>query len=297
MSVIRKLIRLYRSVDDLAEMRTLLGKLYFDRIRDSRNTGLSGYEFKVYSQFGDDGIIQHLINSVPVGNKFFVEFGVGDYSESNTRYLLMNDNWSGFVMDGSAGNIRRLKGEDIFWKYDIQAQAAFITRDNINPLLKNAGLPDDIGLLGIDLDGNDYWIWEALDIAQLKPAIVILEYNSLFGPDRAITIPYSERFYRRKAHYSNLYWGASLKALCLLSKRKGYAFIGCNNAGNNAYFLRREILGNFRELTAQEGYVSSKFRESRDKNGRLSFLRGSQRSGLIRGLKVYNIESGLVEEV
>jgi len=148
--------------------------------------------------------------------------------------------------------------------------------------------------LHIDLDGNDYWIWEAIKI---KPNILILEYNSLFGFDRAITVPYNPSFNRTSAHFSNLYWGASLKALYGLSQERGYTFIGCNSHGNNAYFLRKDKVNDrVKEVSLEEGFVLSKYREARDKAGALTCLRGEERPKVIRGLPVFNIDSQMIEE-
>jgi len=94
--------------------------------------------------------------------------------------------------------------------------------------------------MNADIDGNDYWIWQSLDV--VKPVITIVEYNSVFGDKHAITIPYDRAFNRTKAHYSNLYWGASLRALCILAEQKGYVFVGSNSSGNNAYFVKQTKL-------------------------------------------------------
>ena len=146
----------------------------------------------------------------------------------------------------------------------------------------------------IDLDGNDYWIWKAIEI---KPIILILEYNSIFGFNRAITIPYNPSFNRTSAHFSNLYWGASLKALYDLSVKRGYAFIGCNSAGNNAYFVRKDKMNEcIKEISLEDGFVLSKYRESRNKSGDLTYLGGEERGEMIRGLSVFNIDSQTIEE-
>lgn len=122
-----------------------------------------------------------------------------------------------------------------------------------------------------------------------------MEYNSVFGIDRAVTIPYDKNFCRTKAHYTNLYFGASLKALHHLANQKGYAFIGCNSAGNNAYFVRRDKMNEVvKELSLEEGYALSKARESRDKKGKLTYVTGRNRIEVIRGIPVYNI---LTEEL
>ena len=272
------------------ELRLLVGTQLAHSIAGRRGcASLAEVEFKVFSQFGDDGIIQYLTRHLPMRHRTFVEFGVEDYFESNTRFLLQKDNWTGFVMDGSEEAMARLRQAPYFWKHDLKAAAAFITRENIGGLIaEHTRGWSGIDLLHIDLDGNDSWIWKALDIA---PSIVIVEYNSAFGAERAVTIPYAADFRRSAAHFSHLYWGASLKALHRLAQSKGYAFAGCNGAGNNAYFVRRELLNDaVAEVSLEAGYVQSKYRESRDREGRLTYLRSSERTEALRGLPVFDVE-------
>lgn len=263
--------------------------LKFNRIND--------YEFKIFSQFGDDGIIQHLVKSINIENKTFIEFGVENYLESNTRFLLMNNNWSGYVMDGSEKHINQLKSSGWYWQYDLRARAVFITKENINHEIEKAGFIN-LGLLHIDLDGNDYWIWKELNTEKIKPCIVILEYNSVFGKDRSIAVPYDPEFIRSQKHYSNLYWGASLQALINLSKKKNYEFIGCNTAGNNAYFIRKDLITDeIHPVSVEDGFVESKFRESRSPENELTYLREKERLNQIKGLTVYNIETQKEEKL
>lgn len=275
----------------------LLGKLAVDSVKAKKTiSSLSEVEFKVFSQFGDDGIIQWLIHNLDIPNKTFVEFGVENYRESNTRFLLMNNNWSGFVMDASEQSVAQIVNSEYYWRHQLTAKAAFVDEENVNSLVASSGFAPELGLLHIDIDGNDYWIWKKLNT--VSPILLILEYNSVFGIERSITIPYDPAFCRNKAHYSNLYVGASLRALYELSAEKGYAFIGCNSAGNNAYFVRRDKLNeHVREVTLHEGYVESKFRESRDVKGRLTFLSGSDRLKAIKGIPVYNTHTGRTEEL
>jgi hypothetical protein len=275
----------------------ILGKLLSESVKSRKHiASLNDVEFKIFSQWGDDGIIQWLTGVLEFPNRTFAEFGVANYRESNTRFLMMNDNWSGLVMDGSDANVAQIVGSEYFWKYQLEAKAAFIDTDNINALLEESLIDREVGILHIDLDGNDYWIWETIDV--VDPIVVILEYNSLFGADRAITAPYAKDFDRTKAHYSNLYWGASLGALYQLSVSKGYVFIGCNSAGNNAYFVRKDKLNDsVREVSLEDGYVLCAFRESRDREGRLTYLTGADRIDAIRGMPVHNVETGQTEEL
>ncbi len=268
----------------------LTARLLVEKIRTlGPRRALREAEFQVFSQWGDDGIIQYLIQQVPIEAQTFIEFGVQDYQESNTRFLLINDNWRGLVIDGSAEQVSHIRNDDIFWRHDLTAVDAFITRENINELIRTAGFAGKIGLLSIDIDGNDYWVWEAIDV--IDPTIVIVEYNSVFGAERAVSVPYDPKFVRSSAHSSYLFWGVSLPALCLLADRKGYIFAGCNSNGNNAYFVKKSLAENVVARTAREGYVLSRFRESRDEQGRLSFVAGDQRFALIADMMVVDIHT------
>jgi len=275
----------------------MLGKIFSESVKSKKNiSSLNEVEFKVFSQWGDDGIIQWLVNNLEFSNKTFVEFGVANYRESNTRFLMMNNNWSGLVMDGSEANIAQIVNSEYFWKYNLSAKAVFIDTDNINNHLLLSNLGKEVGILHIDLDGNDYWIWK--EINTISPIVAILEYNSVFGIDRAISVPYDKEFHRTRAHYSNLYFGASIRALHQLSDDKGYAFIGCSSSGNNAYFVRKDKLNDtVREISLESGYVLSKFRESRDRDGKLTCLSGDNRIEVIRGLPVYNTDTNKIEEL
>ena len=268
----------------------LLGKQMAWRVANlPPNTDFRKVGFKVFSQFDEDGIIQYLINRLPIESKTFIEFGVENYEESNTRFLLLNDHWQGMVVDARASDIRYIQQDKIYWQYDLQAKCAWITREDINGLLSDAGFGKDVGLLSIDIDGNDYWIWEA--IQSIRPLIVIVEYNSLFGL-RPIAVPYKEDFERTDSHYSNLYYGASLGALDHLAHKKGYLLLGSNVWGHNAFFVRSDIAGEFRGLKLREAYVASKFRESRDKAGRLTYVRGNERIKLIEDMPVVQVVTG-----
>lgn len=260
------------------------------------SNNLHEYEFKVFSQWGEDGIIQHLINSIEIKNKTFIEFGIEDFSESNCRFLLMKDDWKGFVIDGSISNIERLKASYFYWKHHLHAVDAFITKENIESILETSGFEEDLGLLSIDLDGNDFFILEAIN--NYKPRILICEYNPIFGANRKISIPYQSDFQRTKAHHSNLYWGASLAAMTYLAETKGYTLVGTNSAGNNAFYIRNDLLnGKFNALSAEAAYLPSNYRESRDEDGNLTHISAEKRLDIIKGLPVYEVEKGVVESL
>ncbi len=275
--------------------KILLGKILASQQDYNKNLNLSEYEFKVFSQWGEDGIIQYLINKLNIENKTFVEFGVETYQESNTRFLVLNNNWSGLIIDGSKKNIDLIKQQSLYWRYSINAVQSFITAENINSILTENKIVGEIGILSVDIDGNDFWVTKAIDCIQ--PIILIIEYNAIFGSSRAISVPYDPQFVRNNKHSSNLYYGASLAALTHLANEKGYALVGCNSNGNNAFYVRKDKLTTIKELTVSEAFVDSKFRESRNDKGKLLFLTGNERYEYIKGLPVINVLNNEYEEL
>ena len=274
----------------LDALRAQVGGLESRMLRDRPLTSLREAEFSVFSQFGEDGIIQYLVQRVPIESAVFVEFGVEDYTESNTRFLLVHDNWSGLIMDGGEDHVAFLRRSGMDWRHDIQAKSAFVDRDNINGLIESAEISGDIGLLSVDIDGNDYWVLEAID--SVSPRILVAEYNSSFGPEAAVTIPYDPGFQRGLAHWSHLYWGASLAALDVLARRKGYVLVGGNSAGNNAFWVREDVAADLPRPTVEEAYAESRFRESRDESGALTYLRGRlARLATIGHLPLWDVEA------
>ena len=271
--------------------RLMLGQLHADRVRRLPDGApLHHAEFSTYSQWGEDGIIEYLVSRIDVPHEIFVEFGVQDYKESNTRFLLRNRNWRGLVMDGGADYIAAIRKDGTYWRYDLTAVHAFVSAANINGLIRDNGISGDIGLLSVDIDGNDYWVWKAIDV--VSPRIVVCEYNSVFGSERAVTVPYDPEFLRTRAHHSNLFFGASLRALCLLAREKNYAFVGCGSAGANAFFVRRDCMSRLRELTPEEGFVTSRTRESRNARGELTYIRGEDRLAEIAGCELVDVITG-----
>jgi hypothetical protein len=268
----RRLAQLNDITARLEDLQLAIGRIERRQIHPEPpgEGGLRQYEFKVFSQWGEDGIIQHLIHAIPGTVPVFVEFGVHDYREANTRFLLQHDNWSGLVLDASEEYIAAIHRDHVYYRNNLRAVRAFIDRDNINSLIRDNGITGDIGLLSIDIDGNDYWVWEAINC--ISPRIVICEYDSLLGAYRRVTTPYSPTFDRLAAHYSFLYGGASITALEALGRKKGYSLVGSNSAGNNAFFVRNDVLGSFPTISAHDAYVKARIRHSRDQNGRFTFL-------------------------
>lgn len=276
--------------DKFEAMMILQGKIMTELNKSKTSTDIQDYEFKVTSQTGEDGIIQYLINKIPIKNKIFVEFGVENYTEASTRFLLQNDNWSGLIIDGNKNYMDSVQNSILGWKYDLNPVTSFITKENINEIIRNAGIEGEIGILSVDIDGNDYWVLDSIDC--VNPQILIVEYNSLFGPTAKITVPYDENFVRTNKHYSNLYYGASISAITELANKKGYALVGSNKFGNNLFFVREDYQSIENQVSPVDAYSKSKFRESRDESGNLTYLSHEQGLKLIAECDVVDIEAG-----
>ncbi len=258
------------------------------------SNSLKDHEFKVFSQWGEDGILQWIVDHIDIKNKTFIEFGVEDFRESNCRYLMMSRGWSGFVLDGAESNVRAIHRAYWNWRYDLVAVSAFVTRENVEELLSKSGFDSDIGILSVDIDGMDYHVLERIEL--FRPSVIVAEYNALFGDTRTITVPYDPTFTRGRAHYTHLYFGASLAALTHLALAKGYALVGTNSNGVNAFFIRRDLMRSpLRELSVKEGFTPTTVRQSRDRDGQLDFLAVKEQLGAISGMPVLNVVTGELE--
>lgn len=300
MKIINKIKNLFRTIDSLKvgqyssdNPKVLSGKI-LAKINSQLETvqSINDVEFKVFSQWGDDGIIQYLISKIEIKHKTFVEFGVEYYTESNTRFLLINNNWSGLVIDGSDEHINYIKKDSIYWQHELFAIKHFITAENIEGIIDETGFNEELGILSIDIDGNDYWVWKA--IAKYKPVIVIVEYNAIFGSENPWTLPYVHDYMRERDTEKKMYWGSSLNALCILAENKGYDFVGCNLNGNNAYFVRKDKNSINISLKSTEGFKEGKYREY-FLNGKP--INGNEKGNLLKGLPIFNILTNDFESI
>lgn len=218
---------------------------------------LRNAEFKVYSKLGEDGMILHIFSKIGVTNRRFVEFGIQDGQECNTANLSLNFGWQGILVDAKKEFVESAKS---YYRHKLGKDCrvkpvhCFVTAENINKLLLDNGVEGEIDLLSIDIDGNDYWVWRAIQV--IHPRLVIMEYNASFGL-KPITIKYNQGFYYRKTFRENpLYFGASLTALKKLANSKGYILVGCDSNGHDAFFVRKDVVAEskFIELPPEEAF-------------------------------------------
>ena len=228
--------------------------LYSPRFQEAKR--LLRHGFRVYSQNDEDGIIEQIFDRIGVTDQFFVEFGAGDGLENCTLYCLLKG-WSGVWIDGSAvcyeGILRRMA--PFLQDGRLNVKYSFITAENIQELFSEMKVPLEFDLLSIDIDGNDYWVWGALD--RYKPRVVAVGYNASFNKTIACAVPYNPTAIWER----NSYYGASLKAFECLGRKKGYSLVGCNYTGINAFFVRNDCLDDhFAEpFTSQNHYEPPRF--------------------------------------
>lgn len=213
-------------------VQALLRRQYLDADALPYPEKLTARRFRLSSQNQEDGLSLALLDEAGVLSRRFVEIGSG-LSGGNSGFLARECGWSGLMVDGHADHMTQVGRRFP----TVRAVAAWITRENINDVIRDNGFGGDVDLFSLDLDGNDYWLWQAMTAC--TPRVVILEYNSMFGPDRSVTVPYDPAFNRKRHHAT--YYGASLTALTRASAAKGYRLVAVEPTGVNAFFLRQDL--------------------------------------------------------
>lgn len=200
---------------------------------------LNRYEYKVFSQFGEDGIIAEIFKRIGVTNRYFVEIGAEDGRENNSLYLLAQG-WDGCWIEANQQHTASVNKNfnHLITTHRLNVINEFVTTKNINPLFKTAKIPETFDFLSIDIDGNDYWILQALD--KYTPRVICAEYNALVGSQTDWVMPYNPNY----IFNGSTLFGASLLALDKLLSKKGYILVACSLAGNNAFFVKKSLAKN-----------------------------------------------------
>lgn len=242
-----KFARLDRKLD------AILRALYVDADRLPYPERLLAQRFPMYAQNEEDGLTLAVLRETGMETHRFVEIGCGE-NGGNSGFLARELGFSGLMIDGSRDRIEQARRR--FPAHRVAVVEAFVSRENINGLIGEHGLEGEIDFLSIDIDGNDLWIWSAIHIC--NPRVVVVEYNSLFGSDRAVTVPYDPAFARRELEprraVRGQLFGASLRAACLLAQRRGYRLVVVEPRGTNAYFMRSDLAPSVPALEPQEAF-------------------------------------------
>jgi len=207
-----------------------------------RNNSLPDFNdtgFKVFSQFEEDGKLLYIFSLIGMGSKTFVDLGSHDGVNSNCANLVVHFGWRGLFVDGDQTVVNRgkkfYKKHPDAWSFKPHFVQSFITTENVNTIVK-PHFSGEVDLLSIDIDGNDYWVWKALEVIQ--PRVVVIESQVAFGTED-IVMPYRPDFVADVT--SAQLYGVSTAALTRLAREKGYRLVGSNQYGNNLFFVRDGI--------------------------------------------------------
>jgi hypothetical protein len=224
-----------------------LRRLFLDYRRLAQDTGAlpSVWDtgFRIFSQVDEDGVLLFLLAAAEEGPRTLVDLGAGDgVHASNCANLLLNLGYDGLLVDADADLLARAqrfygRHPDTKRRPPVALQA-FLTRENVNDVVRGAGFEGEVDLLSIDVDGNDYWLWEALDA--IDPRFVVAETHPDFGLEDYV-MPYDAGFDWREAP-DELRHGASPVALAKLGERLGYRIVGANLYGFNVVFARSDVV-------------------------------------------------------
>jgi hypothetical protein len=191
---------------------------------------LEQHERSVFSQGGEDGVIEKIFQIIEPTTRFAVEFGAGDGVQgSNVRNLFLQG-WRGFQIEGNPKHFRELQ-QNYGGLPQVKNLLAWVWPGNIEFLFETNGVPEDLDFLVIDIDSNDYWVWKV--IHAFRPKVVQIEYNAAFAPPQRAVVEYHPMNHPDSTDY----YGASIQSLYELGKRKGYELIYCTKSGINLFFV------------------------------------------------------------
>lgn len=234
------------------QVQAILRRLYMEAEEIPYPFRLMAQRFRLTSQNQEDGITWAVLSEVGFGPRRFVEIGCG-MNGGNSGFLASELGWTGLMVDADDYKVERLVRQ---FGQAVAGAATWVTRENINELIKEHGLTGEIDVFSLDIDGPDYWIWEALEAC--SPRLVIIEYNVLMGAERSVVVPYDANFDRHEhpehGEWGRYYFGASLQALIALGRRKGYRLVAAEPEGANAYFLRSDLGPHIPEARAEQAF-------------------------------------------
>lgn len=194
------------------------------------------WEFSGFSQNGEDGVIDVLRRNLLSSNRYFIEIGAADGIENNTGWLLVAEKYNGLLIEGSAQLVERARRTVVGYSIGAEIHNMFVTKESICDL-RSMSLHHDPDVFSLDIDGNDYHVAQAIFDAGFRPKIFVVEYNSVYGPERSMTIEYQPTFVFTQAHPTHLYYGVSISGWRRFFEQHGYSFVTVDRNGVNGFFV------------------------------------------------------------
>ncbi|SRR6266568_1751109 len=261
MSQIRRSLGITDMANDIHALRDIYTQNYISgelntNLRYANKLHLNRYEYKVFSQFGEDGIISEIFKRIGSTNKYFVEIGVEDGRENNTLHQLTQE-WNGCWIEGDKKHTENINKNfySLIKAHKLKVINSFVTKENINTLFKASKIPTTFDFLSVDIDGNDYWILQALE--KYSPRVICVEYNTLVGPETDWIMKYDPSYVLD----GSMHFGASLVSFEKLLNSRGYLLVACSLAGTNAFFVKKNLVKKkfLEPFTAKNFYQTQRF--------------------------------------
>ncbi len=235
--MIRKLMNYMLDVRDRQQMAIALAKggaMMHARKIDLTQPGT--WEFSGFSQNGEDGILDVLRNQLLDSNRYFIEIGSSNGLQNNSSWLVVAEQYNGLMIEGNPRLVERARRMILNHSIGVECLNMFVNSENIEEL-KSLALHSDPDVFSLDIDSIDYYIAKAVMEGGFRPKIFAVEYNSVYGPERSMTIPYKDNFVFSKAHPTQLYYGVSIAAWRKFFSHYGYRFVTVDRKGVNAFFV------------------------------------------------------------
>ena len=211
--------------------------------RQGQTPDLDQLQFRVFSQYGEDGLLHYIFSMIGAEKKTLVEICCGNGMQCNAANLIINHGWKALLIDGNETKVNAARkffaDRPECENWPPKVVHSWVDAESINQTIRQNGIRGDIDLLSIDLDGNDYWIWDAIDC--ISPRVVIAEYQNSLGSDKAKTQKYNPNFVAESNSTGLSLFGTSLPALVHLARKKGYRLVARQNMCINAVFMRNDV--------------------------------------------------------
>ncbi len=287
-----KLYKLLYNKND--ELKFLIGNSFLKSERSNYPNYKSIEEtyYKVFSQNSEDGVIDYLLDTLNLQDPKFCEIGTEDYQEANTRYLFEKNAGEGFIIDCISNYKFKVQKNTRMWRGNLNVIQKKISPNNVIEIFNNYKIFNNLDLFSLDIDGVDYFILEKMPKKFSK--IAVIEYNALFGDKYAISVPNLENFDKIKYHYSQLCFGASLRAIIDLMETKDFTFIGSNEINNNAFFINNDFLSQYKLTIPNtdnlKKYTELRKRDSRNEYAFISYSNLQESKKIIEDCEVLDLK-------
>lgn len=235
--MIKKLINYFLDSRDRQQMAIALAK--GGAMMQARSVDLkkpATWEFSGFSQNGEDGILDVLRKQLTEANRYFLEIGSADGMQNNSSWLVVAEQYAGLMVEGNPHLVERAKRLIPHYSVGAECINMFVNSDSIREL-KSLALHSNPDVFSLDIDGVDYYVARAVFDAGFRPKIFVVEYNSVFGPEMSMTVPYKEDFSFGEEHSTRLYYGVSVSAWRKFFEGLGYRFVTVDSKGVNAFFV------------------------------------------------------------